>query len=60
MIFTETFTEPRVQVCKEDINTSVLTDELLQNEGCSYCLCCVSVCKCKHTGDGGYSHLNEW
>lgn len=58
MIFAEPFTEHYVQVCKEDINTSVLIDELLQNRGRSYCPCCVSVCKCKHTGEGGYSHMN--
>lgn len=58
MIFAEPFTEQCVQVCKEDINTSALIDELLQNQGHSYRLFYVSVCKCKHTGEGGYSHLN--
>lgn len=43
MIFAKPFTEHCVQVCKEDINTSVMTDKLLQNQGRSSCLCCVSV-----------------
>lgn len=43
MIFAKSFTEHCVQVYKEDINTSVMIDKLLQNQGCSYCLCCGSV-----------------
>lgn len=58
MIFVEPFTEHCLQVCKEDINTSALIGNLLQNQDCSYCLRCVSICMCKHTGEGGYSHLN--
>lgn len=58
MIFAEPFTEHCLQVCEEDINTSALIGDLLQNQGCSYCLLCVSICMCKHTGEGGYSHLN--
>lgn len=43
MIFAKPFTEHCVQVCREDINTSVTIDKLLQNQVRSYCLCCVSV-----------------
>lgn len=43
MIFAKRFTEHCVQVWKEDINTSVMIDKLLQNQDRSYCLCCASV-----------------